>query len=301
MKIFPKNSIRRQLLFYIGAFVVLPLCLGLFSLNAYLQKSSRENNLQYYSSVLSQIKDNADQMIEVTNYSTSMTMVDKDILGNLRLLSVDTQTYQMYRAKTDISNYLGQMESSVLNAINGKMAILTSTDYLIGSNSLSKTKADYKNTNWYLRILENGRKTTFCPEISRFFEEMNPYMQKNEQYLYIGRSIVDYSGKNLGIMLIQLSGKKIWGKLAETIKSEAGASLYIFDREYQLQMEYNGVDKTTIEELKSSLEKWKLSHSVQRAEKKRLASYGCFVGVRRQYSCIYDAAQNIVTGNDRDS
>ncbi len=270
MKIFPKNSIRRQLLFYIGAFVVLPLCLGLFSLNAYLQKSSRENNLQYYSSVLSQIKDNADQMIEVTNYSTSMTMVDKDILGNLRLLSVDTQTYQMYRAKTDISNYLGQMESSVLNAINGKMAILTSTDYLIGSNSLSKTKADYKNTNWYLRILENGRKTTFCPEISRFFEEMNPYMQKNEQYLYIGRSIVDYSGKNLGIMLIQLSGKKIWGKLAETIKSEAGASLYIFDREYQLQMEYNGVDKTTIEELKSSLEKWKLSHSVQRAEKNGL-------------------------------
>lgn len=178
MKVFPKNSIRSQLIFYIGVFVVFPLCLGLFSLNAYLQKSSRENNMQYYSSVLSQIKDNADQMIEVTNYSTSMAMVDKDILSNLRLLSVDTQTYQMYRAKTDISNYLGQMESSVLNAINGKMAILTSTDYLIGSNSLSKTKSDYKNKRWYLRILENGRKSTFCPEISRFFAEMNPYIPK---------------------------------------------------------------------------------------------------------------------------
>lgn len=263
MKVFPKNSIRSQLIFYIGVFVVFPLCLGLFSLNAYLQKSSQENTMQYYSSVLSQIKDNADQMIEVTNYSTSMAMVDKEILDDLRLLSADNQTYQLYRAKTDISNYLGKLESSVLNAINGKMAILTATDYLIGSNSLSKTKSDYKNEAWYLRILENGRKSTFCPEIEHCFMEMNPYTQQNEQYLYIGRSIVDYSGRNLGIMMIQLSGRKIWGKLAETIKSTQDGSLYIFDHEYQLQMEYNGAGKTAIEELKNVLKEWKLSESKQ--------------------------------------
>lgn len=263
MKIFQKNSIRRQLIFYIGAFVVFPLCLGLFILNAYLQKSSRENNIQYYSSVLSQIKDNADQMIEIINYSTSMAMVDKDMLENLRLLSVNDKGYQTYQARTEISNYLIQMESSILNAVNGKMAMLTDSGYLIGSNSLSKTKLNYREALWYLRILENGRKSTFCPELEGFFIEMNPTGSKKEQYIYIGRCIVDYSGKTLGVMLVQLSGRKIWGKFVETIKPSDGGSLYIFDRDYRLQMEYNGENEVVIEDLKNKMDKWDLSETVQ--------------------------------------
>lgn len=240
-----------------------PLCLGLFILNAYLQKSSRENNIEYYSSVLSQIKDNADQMIEVINYSTSMTMVDKNILENLRRLSANEEGYQVYRARTEISNYLVQMESSVINAVNGKMAMLTDSGYLIGSNSLSKTKLDYKEASWYRRILENGRKSTFCPELEGFFTEMNPAGSKKEQYLYIGRSIVDYSGRTLGIMLVQLSGRKIWGKFAEGIKSSDRDSLYFFDHDYCLQMEYNGNDEAVIEDLKSRMDGWNLSETVQ--------------------------------------
>ncbi|MFR5916173.1 MAG: hypothetical protein ACLUGJ_14700 [Blautia wexlerae] len=66
------QSIRRQLTFYMGFFVVLPLCLALMLLNFYLQKVTTENKINNETNLLSQIRDNADQMIEVTNYATSM-------------------------------------------------------------------------------------------------------------------------------------------------------------------------------------------------------------------------------------
>ena len=39
------QSIRRQLTFYMGLFVVLPLCLALMLLNFYLQKVTTENKI----------------------------------------------------------------------------------------------------------------------------------------------------------------------------------------------------------------------------------------------------------------
>lgn len=39
------QSIRRQLTFYMGFFVVLPLCLALMLLNFYLQKVTTENKI----------------------------------------------------------------------------------------------------------------------------------------------------------------------------------------------------------------------------------------------------------------
>ena len=65
------QSIRRQLTFYMGLFVVLPLCLALMLLNFYLQKVTTENKINNETGLLSQIRDNTDQMIEVTNYATS--------------------------------------------------------------------------------------------------------------------------------------------------------------------------------------------------------------------------------------
>ena len=81
------KSIRTQLIVYMGCFVVLPLCLALMVLNIYLQRVTTENKTGYDTTLLSQIKANADQMIEVTNYSTSMMMTSKSVLENLRTMA----------------------------------------------------------------------------------------------------------------------------------------------------------------------------------------------------------------------
>ena len=98
------QSIRRQLTFYMGFFVVLPLCLALMLLNFYLQKVTTENKINNETNLLSQIRDNADQMIEVTNYATSMLMTNKKYAeepadfrtrrGFLRDLSGEKRTFQ---------------------------------------------------------------------------------------------------------------------------------------------------------------------------------------------------------------
>ena len=121
------QSIRRQLTFYMGFFVVLPLCLALMLLNFYLQKVTTENKINNETNLLSQIRDNADQMIEVTNYATSMLMTNKNTLKNLRTLEQDGDSYEIYQAKRELSNDISKVESSVLNAVNGKVAILTKT------------------------------------------------------------------------------------------------------------------------------------------------------------------------------
>lgn len=82
------KSIRTQLIVYMGCFVVLPLCLALMFLNIYLQRVTTENMTSYDSTLLSQIKANGDQMIEVTNYSTSMMMTSKSVLENLHTMFV---------------------------------------------------------------------------------------------------------------------------------------------------------------------------------------------------------------------
>ena len=119
------QSIRRQLTFYMGLFVVLPLCLALMLLNFYLQKVTTENKINNETDLLSQIRDNTDQMVEVTNYATSMLMTNKNTLKNLRILEQDGDSYEIYQAKRELSNDISDVESSVLNAVGGKVVILT--------------------------------------------------------------------------------------------------------------------------------------------------------------------------------
>lgn len=182
-------------------------------LNIYLQRVTTENKTGYDTTLLSQIKANGDQMIEVTNYSTSMMMTSKSVLENLRTMARAEDGYDLYQAKTELSARLSEMESSVLNAVGGKIAILTESGYLIGAHNLSRTSVEYEGQDWYQQIIDNGRKTTFCAELQDFFAEMTTYPIQDYRYLYIGRSVLDYSGKNLGVLLIQLSGTKIWGNL----------------------------------------------------------------------------------------
>ena len=234
------KSIRTQLIVYMGCFVVLPLCLALMFLNIYLQRVTTENMTSYDSTLLSQIKANGDQMIEVTNYSTSMMMTSKSVLENLHTMARSGDSYDLYRAKTELSARLSEMESSVLNAVGGKIAILTNSGYLIGAHNLSRTSVDYEGQDWYQQIVSNGRKTTFCTELQDFFAEMTTYPIREYRYLYIGRSVLDYSGEKLGVLLIQLSGTKIWGKFTQAMVPLDEGTFYIFDGSREMQMEYNG-------------------------------------------------------------
>ena len=224
---FHKKGIRTQMMVYIGILVVLPLCLGLMVLNIYLQKVMSDNKVRFDSSSLLQIKNNADQIIEVMNYSNSMMIVNQDVLENIRLLGAYPDSYELYRAKTSLSTRLADLESSVLNAVDGKLAILTTDGYLIGSYNISKTNLDYEKEAWYGEILENGRKITFQPELIQFFQAMSNYTIRDHQHLYIGRSIQDYSGRPLGIIMVQLSASKIWGKYTQALEKSGQEAFYI--------------------------------------------------------------------------
>lgn len=183
------QSIRRQLTFYMGLFVVLPLCLALMLLNFYLQKVTTENKINNETDLLSQIRDNTDQMIEVTNYATSMLMTNKNTLKNLRILEQDGDSYEIYQAKRELSNDISDVESSVLNAVGGKVAILTKKGYMIGSYTLSRIETNYEKEQWYQEILENGRKTTYSTGIETMFQEMTIH-DNIQKYFYMGREIL---------------------------------------------------------------------------------------------------------------
>lgn len=261
---FHKTGIRTQLIVYISIFVVLPLCLGLMVINFYLQKVMNDNKVYFDSSSLLQIKNNADQIIEVMNYSTSMMMVNRDVLENLRLLGEYTDSYELYRAKASLSGRLSDLESSVLNAVDGKIAILTSNGYLISSYNLDKTNIDYENEEWYTSILKNGRKITFQPELIQFFQYMSNYTIKNYQHLYIGRSIEDYSGKSLGIIIVQLSASKIWGKYTQALAASGQEAFYILDEGYNRLIDYNGQEDSFWDNLASEAADWDLSQKTVR-------------------------------------
>ena len=68
---------------------------------------------------------------------------------------------------------------------------------MIGSYTLSRTETNYEKEQWYQEILENGRKITCSTGIGTIFQEMTIY-DNVQKYFYMGREILDYSGKNLG-------------------------------------------------------------------------------------------------------
>ena len=163
------QSIRRQLTFYMGFFRGAAAVPGFDASEFLSSEGYHGNKINNETNLLSQIRDNADQMIEVTNYATSMLMTNKNTLKNLRTLEQDGDSYEIYQAKRELSNDISNVESSVLNAVNGKVAILTKTGYVIGSYALSRTETDYEKEQWYQEVLKNGRKTTYSTGIGEIF------------------------------------------------------------------------------------------------------------------------------------
>ena len=112
--------------------------------------------------------------------------------------------------------------------------------------------------------MENGRKITCSTDIGTIFQEMTIY-DNVQKYFYMGREILDYSGKNLGIMLIRLSEKKIWGKLAASMVTEEGGALYILDRSNDILMAYNEKYQKQLKELKEQESVKEISDKIGRA------------------------------------
>ncbi len=233
------KSIRTQMIVYLGGFVILPLCLALMILNVYLQRTISDNKINQQQILMKQIKDNAEQMIEVSNYVSSMMMINQEVLEGLHILENEEDSYNVYKAREDISMKISELESSTLNAVGGKLAVLTNSGYLIGSHNLSKTAVKYQDTDWYQQIIENGRTPTYSTKIAQFFEEMNHIKERPYQALYFGRSIRDYSGKCLGVIFVRLSDDKIWGGFIQSLYEDEKSTLYIYNAEDQTQLIYN--------------------------------------------------------------
>ena len=81
------------------------------------------------------------------------------------------------------------------------------------------------------------------------FQEMTIH-DNIQKYFYMGREILDYSGKNLGVMLIRLSEKKIWGKTGSKYGDRGSGALYILDRNNDILMEYNEKYQKQLKELR---------------------------------------------------
>ena len=232
-----RRGIRRQFLLFTGMLVLLPLCLGLFVLNIYLQNTLAERQKTLELSSVTQIKNSMNNVLETTSYTTSMLMINEDFLEELRTLSFrEDGSYESFRAQKDILKQLQELENAFLNTLGVNMAVLTERGYLISTHYRGKTKVVYQGKDWYQKILENKRTITLCRETEQFFAELVTYRAINpeEEVICIGRQITDYKGRNLGVLLCRISMDKVWGEFAKNLKKDSALFVYNADEELQV-------------------------------------------------------------------
>lgn len=259
---FAAKSIRTQAITFMVLFVILPLSVALIALNTYLQRIIWENRIMHNSAAMLQIKDNVDQMIEMTNYSVSALMLNQEVRYALRTVNIPEDSYESWRAKNMLSKRILELESSVFHMIDGEVVLLTDGGYFIGSSHLGQVSLNCQDENWYKSVISNGSNVTFRPDLSLIFREIYSSSSiEDYQYLYIGRSIQDYSGKNLGILVTQLSAAQFWEAYADSLELSAQGRIYILDKDRQILMEYNegGEDGGVITE---EAGKWKLERDI---------------------------------------
>ena len=229
-----KSGIRISLIRLVSLLVILPLCSMIVFLSMQMSSYLTRKTVQDNETFITQIATNADQFIEVINYATSMLMVNQDTLHHLRTINTSKEGYTHYQARDALSKQLTDIESSIMNAVNGKIAVLTTSGYLISSFNISRADKDYSQEQWYLDTLENGRKVTFNPSLSEIFREVYVDNQfADHQYLYYARTIKSYSGNDLGIVLTQISTNKIWGSYLA--KHPGNIALYLLNTDGELQ------------------------------------------------------------------
>ena len=126
-----KRTIKARLIRSISLLVIFPLCLAIIVLSVILSVWLRQSEKTSVTFQTDQVASSMDQFVEVVNYATSMFLINQDVLNNLRVLHDSSNEYQRYLATNYLSKELGNLESSIMNAVNGKIAILTSTNQLI--------------------------------------------------------------------------------------------------------------------------------------------------------------------------
>ena len=214
-----KSSLLRRIICYL----ILPIMLILLLLSLYVLNFVFKNSLGYRENIARQVSNSYNQMIEITNYSSSMLMLDTEVLDALFLLHNSRDPYKIYKARDLIISKISMAETSVLNPVHGKIAILTESGDLLSTAGIDKPKQLLENTEWYRLIRSNGRKSTFSPDIRELFSNLSlsaPIQEKNA--LYIGRTIESYSGQYLGILAIRLEDAQIWDQYISKENQNAG-------------------------------------------------------------------------------
>ena len=259
-------GIRISLIRLVSLLVILPLCSMIVILSMQMSSYLTRRTVQNNEAFITQIATNTDQFIDVINYATSMLMVNQDTLQHLRTINSTEEGYAHYQARNALSKQLTDIESSIMNAVNGKIAILTTSGYLISSFNIGRADKDYSLESWYIDTIENGRKITFSPLLSEVFHEIEVDNQFfGHQSLYYSRTIKSYSGNNLGVILTQLSTKKIWGSFLA--KHPGDITLYLVNTDGGLQALSGNPDDIRYKTIGSlpeilSLEKGKTIHGV---------------------------------------
>lgn len=225
-----KPTIKASLIRSISLLVILPLCLVIIFLSIILSIWLRQSTKTNVIFQADQVASSMDQFVEVVNYATSMFLTNQDVLNNLRVLHDSTDEYQRYLATNSLSKELGNLESSIMNAVNGKIAVLTSQNQLISFGHLGYTRNDYQKEPWYLDTLRNGRNVTYAEEIGNVFLEIPTNGASgltNCRYLHYARTIRSYAGEDYGVLVCQISCERIWSTYLQQLLSNPQEELYI--------------------------------------------------------------------------
>ena len=225
-----KPTIRASLIRSISLLVILPLCLVIILLSVilsiWLRQSAKTNAIFQADQVASSM----DQFVEMVNYATSMFLTNQTVLNNLRVLHDSSDEYQRYLATNSLSKELGNLESSIMNAVNGKIAVLTTQNQLISFGHLGYTRNDYQQEPWYIDALRNGRNVTYAEEIGDVFLEIptnGASELTNCRYLHYARTIRSYAGEDYGVLVCQISCERIWGAYLQQFLSDPQKELYV--------------------------------------------------------------------------
>ena len=255
-----KKTISQTIIYYMVIRIIIPFCLILAVLVGYLIREEYNSQKQYINSVVDQITDNAESVLEIVNYSTSTFLANKKVLNSIKKFSEHPQnTYERYCYFKEIRDYLNDITNSTLIPFNGEMLILTPNSY-VGSNAYGTCTGDYHSQKWYKDIIAGERDCTYYSDLGYLFTELlgSYYGDLQRQSVYIGRSIITYSGEKLGIIIVRIPSDGLWKIFMDSMyeNSNAYSNLLLMDGDYHKIAEYRNSEwELSDEKLKIMLKK----------------------------------------------
>ncbi|MDL2206056.1 histidine kinase [Eubacteriales bacterium OttesenSCG-928-N13] len=230
-------GIRKNLVRSVTMLVILPLVAVIAFLSVQVGVNTQRQTLTANETYVAQIATNIDQVVEVVNYATSKLMLNLEVLSDLRTVNrYGPDSYAWYVALRRLSQQVENLESSIMNAVGGKLMLLTRDNYLIHYTYMGRTASDYTTEDWYLSAQARARAPVYAPEIINVFFENPTYtvvMESGTSLLY-ARALQSYSRESQGVVLAQLSSEKIWNNYLGAAVS--GTELYLVGEDGAMQM-----------------------------------------------------------------